>query len=336
MIHTAITILSCLALLVLLLPMTRWGILIGVPLLLVTAFLVIRSKPQNKTAQISKRAVLSAALLLTPSALVFFIQWLPSYRVSQIAQLLHLPPAVPVAAATVFLWACAASFTAGFFQRIRQMPRLCGIRGSVAADLAICLLLAGLSVVFGQTMIAVPVLYMGLGKFLWGTAAVFVLLLILYTLTGRVNTAALLGMGLILLISTVNVYVLRFRDRLFEPVDLFTAGTVMNVMGNYEWFPVPLPVLNAWRVWALVCYGLSAVPAACRKRDLSVIKRGILVACCLAGLLSVFYSRTTQSFAFFDMASEEERSWLLLYEQLQYNNLFDTKNTNANMFPVLD
>ena len=45
MIHTAITIISCLALVVLLIPLTRWGILIGIPLLFVTAFFAIRSKP---------------------------------------------------------------------------------------------------------------------------------------------------------------------------------------------------------------------------------------------------------------------------------------------------
>lgn len=287
MIHTAITIISCLALVVLLIPLTRWGILIGIPLLFVTAFFAIRSKSQNTTVLRSKRAILTAALLLTPSAALFFMQWLPSYMVGQLAQMLRLPSAVPVAAATGLLWAGAVFVTAGFLRRTGTILTPGDSSGFIMADLTICLILAVLSVVFGQTMIAVPVLYMGVGKFLLGTAAVFVLFLIIYTLTGQINTVALLGMGTILLVSTVNVYVLRFRDRLFEPVDLFTTGTVINVVGNYNFLPVPLPVLHAWRVWALFCYGLSALPATCRKRSISGKKRWILAACCLAGMLSV-------------------------------------------------
>ena len=49
-----------------------------------------------------------------------------------------------------------------------------------------------------------------------------------------------------------------------------------------------------------------------------------------------FYSNKSQEFLTFEEASETEKLWLKLYEQLQYNNLFDLKNRNNNLFYVLE
>lgn len=48
-----------------------------------------------------------------------------------------------------------------------------------------------------------------------------------------------------------------------------------------------------------------------------------------------FYSKSSQAFVTFESASAEEKSWLSLYKQLQYNNAFDKKNRNESMFPIL-
>ena len=47
-----------------------------------------------------------------------------------------------------------------------------------------------------------------------------------------------------------------------------------------------------------------------------------------------FYSLHSGSYLSFEMASEEERSWLDTYEHLQYNNVFDIKNRDCIFFPV--
>lgn len=49
-----------------------------------------------------------------------------------------------------------------------------------------------------------------------------------------------------------------------------------------------------------------------------------------------FYSHKSQEFLTFEEASETEKLWLKLYEQLQYNNLFDLKNRNNSLFYVLE
>ena len=49
-----------------------------------------------------------------------------------------------------------------------------------------------------------------------------------------------------------------------------------------------------------------------------------------------YYSLAEKGFLSVDEANEEERGMLDLYESLQYNNLFDKKNRNSILFPVLE
>ena len=49
-----------------------------------------------------------------------------------------------------------------------------------------------------------------------------------------------------------------------------------------------------------------------------------------------FYSLRDRKYISFDSTSEEEKKWLELYEQLQYNSLFDRKNRSDILFPVLE
>lgn len=48
-----------------------------------------------------------------------------------------------------------------------------------------------------------------------------------------------------------------------------------------------------------------------------------------------FYSLSAGCYLPFDEATGEEQHWLELYENLQYNSLFDTKNRNETFFPAL-
>ena len=49
-----------------------------------------------------------------------------------------------------------------------------------------------------------------------------------------------------------------------------------------------------------------------------------------------YYSLEKKRYISFDEASEKEKEWLLRYEQLQYNSLFDIKNRNKKLFPTIE
>ena len=49
-----------------------------------------------------------------------------------------------------------------------------------------------------------------------------------------------------------------------------------------------------------------------------------------------FYSMDTACYLPFQEASANERSWLLAYEQLQYNSIFDETTRNEHFFPTLE
>ena len=48
-----------------------------------------------------------------------------------------------------------------------------------------------------------------------------------------------------------------------------------------------------------------------------------------------YYSHAKGRYLQFEEANEAERSWLDLYEALQYNSIFDKSHRNENLFPVL-
>ena len=48
-----------------------------------------------------------------------------------------------------------------------------------------------------------------------------------------------------------------------------------------------------------------------------------------------YYSHAEGRYLQFEEANEAERSWLDLYEALQYNSIFDKSHRNENLFPVL-
>lgn len=48
-----------------------------------------------------------------------------------------------------------------------------------------------------------------------------------------------------------------------------------------------------------------------------------------------YYSLSAQRYLPLDKATGEEKHWLQLYQQLQYNNLFDDKHHNDKLFPPI-
>ena len=49
-----------------------------------------------------------------------------------------------------------------------------------------------------------------------------------------------------------------------------------------------------------------------------------------------YYSLKSGCYLPFDQATGKEKEWLLKYEQLQYNCIFDKKNRSKTLFPTLE
>lgn len=131
---------------------------------------------------------------------------------------------------------------------------------------------------------------MGIFKFLLGVLMVLIFLLFLYGLIGKINLSIFIGCFLLMLISTINHYVYSFRERLFEPADIFSAGTAMNVADNYSLFPVPIVILIGWIVFAAMMMVFLYIRNTDKPKN-SIVKRAVLLGSCIlcAVTLDLFF-----------------------------------------------
>lgn len=161
-------------------------------------------------------------------------------------------------------------------------------KNAFTRELASCLLAAVVTVVLSQTMIDTAAFSMGFFKFLVCVLIVAAAILLLYCLLTRCIPAIAVGAGLFMVISTINVYVYKFRGRLFEPVDIFSAGTAMNVMGNYNLFPIPFTILSGWCLFAAMLMLLGHLQHKTRP-SIPLKKRLALLAVCATCSVAIFF-----------------------------------------------
>lgn len=88
-------------------------------------------------------------------------------------------------------------------------------------------------------------------------------------------------------ISTVNAYIFKFRERLFEPVDIFSVGTAMNVAENYSLVPVPVMVLVGWGLFIAFLIALYFFQRK-TKSGLTVNRRLALFFACVICSAAIF------------------------------------------------
>ena len=84
-----------------------------------------------------------------------------------------------------------------------------------------------------------------------------------------------------MLISTINTYVFYFRDRLFDPTDIFSAATALEVTGNYDFFPFPPTLIFGWGIYAIMIMALLSTHRK-EKPGLNVKKRVCSLVLCAA------------------------------------------------------
>lgn len=161
--------------------------------------------------------------------------------------------------------------------------------------LLLCLLFSIGVVALVQIMSDTAILSMGYSNYAWGTLIVFATVLFLYCLFGKIIPSITLGTGIFMLLSTINVYVYRFRIRLFEPIDIFSAGTALSVLGNYSLFPLSRSFLFSWGLFVIGVIALSCLQYKIEHRP-TLSRRFILLTLCIISSVSVaFYATDLQT-----------------------------------------
>lgn len=216
----------------------------------------------------------------------FYIRRIISQKVAMIAEMLHMKTEFLVLIAVLGLCVCASIILFYIFYNIVHLLDRIREEYHIVRTLLCTLLASILTVGLAQIMIGVSLVYMGFSRFCWGVAIVCVLIMVIYCILGRMKLPIILGSGFFVLISIVNAYVYQFRERLFEPVDIFSAKTAMNVAGNYSFWPIPTPVLVGVILW--IGFLLSIVWTQPKEKAPARIRtRLILAVCCVAGIVSI-------------------------------------------------
>lgn len=287
MLHQLLFFVSYSALLLLLIPTKAADIILTAVVFVSGTWLIIRRKTcQNSLWNVKTFFFIPAAVLIVRyCGGLFYDRWL-SLAGTQI-------PEAPLLIASWILSILSVYIVCAGLHRLYQKLTDPDPGKSFEKSLICCLLAAAVTVSLSQVMIGVKILAMGYLNFLWGVLIVSAVIVPLYCLLGRITPAAALGAGVFMILSSVNVYVYRFRRRLFEPVDIFSAETAMNVADNYSLLPLPKNFLLCWGIFAamviiLCCLHRRTKPHLTARRRLALL--GIFavsataVFCCAAYL----------------------------------------------------
>lgn len=269
--------------LLLLMPPTGPGVLTAAFLFLIGLAVLIRGYNRKVyfEEKLQLRLIPASALTVCCLAPFFYNRWLPSSKMQAIAAIFHL------SVESLLLIGAVALSALSFYIVWTWMHRMANLRNGFTGNILISILAAVVTVCLAQIMLALSVLSMGIPNFLWAVAIVAVLILLLYCLFGKFVLPACIGSGVFMIVSTVCVYVYSFRGRLFEPVDLFSAGTAMNVLDNYSLFPIPSSILAGWGIFAVMMVVLLSIQP---KKDsgLTARRRAALLAACAIAFACIF------------------------------------------------
>ena len=302
MLRLLLLLISYGSLLLQLMPATGKGIVTAMGCFVLGSALLILLKVHKENVWKNKQFALLviAGLISAYCGRLFYFRWLPSSKVQVIAAMLGMNVAHLLLIGTILLSALAAYILFVVLQVLVRKLSVPYQKCPFLINLVYCVGVAVLVVVLAQNMIGLRALCMGNEKFNWGVKIVLVVLLFLYGLFGRITPAVFTGAGLFMLISTINVYVYQFRERLFEPVDVFSAGTAMNVADNYSLLPIPTALLVCWCIFIPVLILLCCLNSK-NKTKLSWTKRLVLLAICVASVFPIAsYTSALRTFHWHD------------------------------------
>lgn len=282
-------IISYVSLLLLIMPATGNGIILISVMFVLGLGLMVHKKIYKVAFWKSKQyALIPVAIFVVAFlGLKFYNRRLFSPKLQLIATMLHMPIETLLLIGSLMLSVLSIYFIYAGLQILIKILFDTNHQNNLARSLIFCLIAAVITVILAQVMIGVKVLSMGYLKFMWGTLIVSVAILLLYCLLGRIIPSIFIGAGIFMVISTINVYVYSFRGRLFEPVDIFSAGTAMNVAENYSLFPIPLSILASWTIFAALLIVLHCLQRNANS-DLTAKKRFVLLSICAISSVAIF------------------------------------------------
>lgn len=281
------------SLLVLLMPATGIGI-ISTAVMLVAGFALIFYKKAYKIAFWKDKQYYIIPVAMFAAAhcgLMFYNRWLPSSKMQAIATMIQMPIETFLLIGAVVLSVLSVYFIYAVLQTIIKKLSDADEKNDFARSILASVIAAVTTVILTQIMIDAEVLSMGYGKFIWAILIVLAVILFLFCVFGKAIPAILLGTGIFMIISTINVYVYSFRERLFEPVDIFSAGTAMNVAENYNLLPVPINIITGWGIFAglmIILYCLQRN----NKSKLAIKRRLALLVVCMVSFVAIFFYAT--------------------------------------------
>lgn len=189
---------------------------------------------------------------------------------------------------TCLLSAASIPFLFLILYKLRSAFRGMSDRRTFLRYVLYCLTAALATVILTQKMMGIGFLMLGLPNLLFGTLIVFVFIAFLYALTDRLRCSILIPAVLFLILATADRYVLLFRNRLLDPMDIFSIGTAINVASNYSLFPIPGSIIFTWIFFAGSVVLLTRAKIE-KGRFLSLKRRLILLAAAAFGTVAVIF-----------------------------------------------
>lgn len=285
MLHLFLIILSYAAFLPLVMPSLRLGILafIGGTCFVIAFKLYKIPFWKNRVYSLISISAFLAGFL----AMGFYQRQSVVTTLYPLGNFLHMPFQTVLLLSSLVLAVASVYFIYALLQTIylHVSPRY-----PILKSLVSCVVVSAFTVMSGQVMLSLPALSMGYWNFFWGVLIVSIVILLLYGLLRRIVPATVFGAGFFMVISTINVYVYRFRERLLDPVDIFSARTAMNVVENYSFLPIPINILSCWGIFlfllALVfCLNHNARPAGKKRYAIC-----ILLFCIIGSTATAFFA----------------------------------------------
>lgn len=141
-------------------------------------------------------------------------------------------------------------------------------------------------VYLSQLAVNAPFFLMGKQNFIKGILLVCSLILFIYMFSGRLVLSVGISLAFILVLSTVNAYVYKFRGIEFSPSDILSIKTAMNVSGQYKLFPIPVTVIYAWIFAILLVFGGTVLITS--SKNFLVLKKRVCIwvfVCLVSGII---------------------------------------------------
>lgn len=289
--------------LVLMMPATINGV-IGAAVLYVLGLGLMGYKKWHKKNWVENKdyvLLLFALLEAVSMGLRFRDRWLYSSAMNTVASLVHIPTGTLLLIGAAVLMVLSYFFLYILLLSVKKGLVLVYQKDHFAGEMLSCLLAAVMTVCMVQDMVSAPVLQLGLLKFSVNVLIVFLMILYLYCLFGRVVISVLIGVCSFMVLSSINVYVFRFRARLFEPVDIFSAGTAMNVADNYSLFPIPIRMIFGWVRFVVLLLVLHRLQSrVCRRAPTLKRRLGLLAAGIAGSVLVGCYAQNLKTYHWHD------------------------------------